>query len=66
MTDWQDGKHRKYKCILCGLAAIGFGNNPEPLAAYEVGRCCDDCNQKRVVPERLRRMAAGLEAREVR
>lgn len=42
-----------YECVLCGLTCSGFGNNPEPLADYEDGRCCDDCNSAKVIPARL-------------
>ena len=42
----------KQKCPLCGKSFIGFGNNPEPLAKYE-NRCCDDCNNRFVIPARI-------------
>lgn len=37
-------------CVLCGGKYEGFGHNPRPLSE---GRCCDDCNETRVIPERL-------------
>jgi len=40
-------------CILCGGAYRQWGHNPFPLSS--VGRCCDDCNSNKVVPERIRR-----------
>jgi hypothetical protein len=40
-------------CVLCGEPFDGFGNNPEPLIAYEAGRCCNDCNTTKVIPARL-------------
>jgi hypothetical protein len=33
-------------CVLCECEFEGHGNNPEPLASYDSGRCCDDCNKK--------------------
>ena len=56
-----DGKRRKFVCVLCGITAIGYGHNPEPLVEYEVGRCCDECNTNRVIPARLKRMAERME-----
>jgi hypothetical protein len=53
------GKTRRFRCILCGKIEAGFGNNPEPLVEYEVGRCCGDCNQTKVIPARLRAMRHG-------
>ena len=49
-------------CCLCGdeneqwPGGYGYGNNAEPVAA---GRCCDACNQTRVIPARRAEMAAG-------
>lgn len=41
----------EYKCVLCGNEFYGMGNNPKPIK--QKGRCCDDCNLKKVIPERL-------------
>lgn len=41
-----------YKCVLCGLGFNGYGNNPRPLK--ENGRCCDDCNDFKVIPARMK------------
>lgn len=49
-----------FKCVLCGKQSLGwgknqqFGNNPFPLSSE--GDCCDDCNNKKVIPERIKRM----------
>jgi hypothetical protein len=48
---WGDDKIRI--CSLCGEEFIGMGNNPEPLKPFEE-RCCDDCNQDKVIPERIK------------
>jgi hypothetical protein len=49
------------KCCLCGekievqaLTGWDQGHNAEPL---DEGRCCDVCNEVKVIPERLRQMA---------
>jgi hypothetical protein len=38
------------KCVLCGYKIFGYGNNAQPLAK---GRCCDICNDTKVIPARL-------------
>lgn len=40
------------KCVVCKRNFIGWGNNAEP---FKKGRCCDTCNNERVVPLRLMR-----------
>ncbi len=50
------------KCVICGgdikakktpdgKVRFSNGNNAEPVKA---GRCCDACNEARVIPARLR------------
>jgi hypothetical protein len=41
-------------CVLCGRHIAGFGNNPWPLA--EEGRCCNDCDDLKVIPARMVRL----------
>ena len=41
------------RCILCNGNVIGMGHNPEPLAHYDDGRACDECNDTKVIPARL-------------
>lgn len=48
-----------YVCVLCGESFNGWGNNPEPLADYDDGLCCDDCNAIKVIPARLGRLVTG-------
>lgn len=31
----------------------GYGNNPEPLKPFSEGRCCNTCNDDKVLPARL-------------
>lgn len=45
---------RERHCIICGEPLHDFGNNAAP---YADGVCCNKCNLKFVVPERIRRMA---------
>ena len=44
-------KNNKKICCICGKEYTGYGNNAEP---YKEGRCCDDCNEKFVIPDRLK------------
>lgn len=38
-------------CSICGGEYHHFGNNAEPVNS---GRCCDECNDTVVLPERLK------------
>ena len=38
------------KCSICGKEINGKGNNPAPL---QRGKCCDECNIKKVMPIRM-------------
>lgn len=40
-------------CVICGKEYSGYGNNPEPLARYKDGQCCDECDCLKVIPARL-------------
>ena len=40
-----------YECVLCNGYFEGYGNNPEPCA--DAGRCCDNCNSTKVIPQRM-------------
>ena len=44
-------------CVLCGKKFEGFGCNPSPLA--EEGQCCNECDNTKVIPERIRRAMKG-------
>lgn len=37
------------RCVLCSIGILGYGHNAQPLAP---GRCCDNCNFRRVIPFR--------------
>ena len=43
------------ECCLCGHKFLGWGNNPYPLRS-EKEDCCNDCNDKKVIPARLELM----------
>jgi hypothetical protein len=50
------------KCCLCKkqipiVRGWKFGNNAQPL---KEGRCCDDCNVKKVIPARLKQAGYKL------
>jgi hypothetical protein len=40
-------------CCICGLEYSSFGNNALPI---KEGTCCDYCNMKKVIPERIKRL----------
>lgn len=46
------------KCVICGELIVGYGHNAVPVRD---GRCCNSCNDSRVIPARLR--ALGLHDR---
>ena len=39
-------------CCICGLEFTEYGNNPEPFDG-DIGMCCNDCNDRWVVPVRI-------------
>ena len=41
-------------CCLCGGVYDHYGNNPWPLVEDDAARCCDRCNQDKVIPARER------------
>ena len=42
------------KCSICKHNDIGkYGNNAQPI---NDGRCCDMCNQTKVIPARIKEM----------
>ena len=43
----------KFKCSICGEIFEGFGNNPYPVTKGENDRCCDVCNNTKVIPARI-------------
>ena len=45
---------KSYVCCICGKKFKGYGNNPYPLIKENGKLCCDDCNIRYVIPERLK------------
>lgn len=43
----------KQKCSICKKEYKGYGNNAEPI---NDGKCCDNCNNSAVTPERIKRL----------
>ena len=43
-------------CALCGRKYSHYGNNPQPILADSSRSVCDRCNERLVVPERVRIM----------
>jgi len=41
------------ECSICHKPYTGFGHHAEPV---NKGRCCDVCNDRVVIPIRIRRM----------
>ena len=41
---------KTYKCCICDKTFEGYSNNALPFAD---GECCDECNQKYVIPYRM-------------
>ena len=53
--------YQKQKCCVCGQTFVGYGNNPAPIK--HEGRCCDSCNEHKVIPARFFRHSIGLDPR---
>jgi len=45
-------KKADQKCVICGNPIRGFGNNASPI---KEGLCCNLCDVKVVLPERIKR-----------
>jgi hypothetical protein len=52
-------------CVICGKTFTGLGNDPAPVVmprshVEDVDRrCCDECNETRVIPKRQDMLARG-------
>ena len=51
------GNDKEGTCCICGKHYDNYGNNAKP---YKEGRCCDECNDKRVLPMRHTMMKCGM------
>lgn len=48
--------NQEYVCCICGEKFTGWGNDPYPVVNDEDAKCCDMCNQTRVLPARMAQM----------
>ena len=47
-------KEKNPVCCICGKECENkWGNNPYPVVNEEEARCCNECNEKVVVPARI-------------
>ena len=51
---WGSPEGETKTCCLCGTEFTEWGNNPEPIKSFEEGSCCNWCNDKYVIPARIR------------
>lgn len=56
MNNGVEGQLELAVCCLCGQTFVGYGNNPWPLSHDINDRCCDRCNDTKVIPARLAQM----------
>ena len=56
-------KETEQICCICKKRYEGFGNNPDPMCIEEGARCCDECNDRFVIPARILRLNAKLPMR---
>ena len=47
-------------CRICGKRFKGYGNMPDPVK--QEGRCCDECNEKVVIPAREEQIRKIIES----
>jgi len=52
---WGSPEGETKTCCICGMDFSEWGNNPEPLMAFNDGSCCNVCNTIYVIPARLAR-----------
>lgn len=50
-------------CCICGEKFKGWGNNPWPVVEDPEARCCDYCNDTKVIPARIEQMFATKESK---
>ena len=54
---------KTYICCICGREFHDYGNNPQPISQKIEDRCCNECNQKHIMPARIARYTIGLPVR---
>jgi hypothetical protein len=55
----RDIHKRVFGCSICRRSVHGCGNNAAPVNG---GYCCDSCNENVVIPARVERMYAAIDA----
>ena len=50
------------KCVICGKIIDQYGNDPWPVNME--GECCDECNERVVVPARLKMLRKHMKRNE--
>ena len=46
-----------FVCSICQKFFKGAGNDPYPVTKGENDRCCNECNQREVIPARMKARA---------
>ena len=46
-------RDEKKICCLCNKEYEGYGNDAQPL---KEGKCCDECNEKLVIPAKIKEL----------
>lgn len=54
--------HLKKSCSICFQPFSGFGNNPYPFHLENTNPCCDRCNEREVIPARMRQVQERMNA----
>ena len=44
---------KRFKCCICGGLCEEYGNDHWPIVLEDGARCCDKCNEEKVIPERI-------------
>lgn len=52
--DYAKDDSEYYECCFCKRLFKGYGNNPQPVEKR--GKCCNECNEKIVIPARLKEL----------
>lgn len=46
-----------YTCVFCNRDFSDYGNSPHPIMVK--GKCCNECNNKLIIPYRLMEVKAN-------
>ena len=57
-------ENKTVTCCICGrVIPYWVSNNPYPVNTDPKARCCDMCNEMKVIPARLEKLRSGGEQR---